>query len=250
MSSTITRRAAVTAVAALLAGGIATTGSADAAVAHPGATRVAAAHAPSAVAIPPLKPGARGAAVTALQQRLNALGYWVGTPTGTYGSQTAQAVMALQKVAGLGRDGVLGAQTKAALDRGVRPVARTKTGHVIEIDKARQVLMVVDGGKVTKIFNTSTGGGYRYGKGSVAVTPSGTFHVWYRWGGNGWQHGKLGAMYRPYYFNGGVAIHGVGSPSGVGARPASHGCARVTMASQDELLGSGALKMGTTVVVY
>ena len=49
----------------------------------------------------PLRPGDEGARVRRLQQDLNAAGYWLGTPDGTYGHLTSQAVMALQKSAGL-----------------------------------------------------------------------------------------------------------------------------------------------------
>ena len=41
----------------------------------------------------------------ALQQRLAELGYWLGEPDGTYGGLTTQAVLALQGVAGIDRDG-------------------------------------------------------------------------------------------------------------------------------------------------
>ena len=52
------------------------------------------------IASAPIKPGATGAAVLALQQRLTALGYWLGTPDGKFGDSTEQAVWALQKAAG------------------------------------------------------------------------------------------------------------------------------------------------------
>ena len=48
-------------------------------------------------------------------------GYWNGSADGVYGGLTSQAVMALQKAAGLGRDGVLGPATRRALQNGVRP---------------------------------------------------------------------------------------------------------------------------------
>ncbi|MDQ1382228.1 MAG: hypothetical protein QOJ71_2947, partial [Actinomycetota bacterium] len=42
----------------------------------------------------------------------------------------------------------------------------------------------------------------------------------------GWQKGKLGTMWNPYYFNGSDAVHGLDS---VPNYPASHGCARIPM---------------------
>ena len=57
---------------------------------------------------PTLNPGASGAAVVQLQQQLYALGYWVDTTGGSFDDSTEQAVWALQKAAGLPRDGVVG----------------------------------------------------------------------------------------------------------------------------------------------
>ncbi len=49
----------------------------------------------------PLAPDARGSHVTALQQRLKALGYYWGTADGIYGAATLQAVRAARKALGL-----------------------------------------------------------------------------------------------------------------------------------------------------
>ncbi|MDE3086779.1 MAG: peptidoglycan-binding protein, partial [Acidobacteriota bacterium] len=45
--------------------------------------------------------GMSGPQVLAVQQRLQSLGYWLGTPDGTFGDATQQAVYALQKAAGI-----------------------------------------------------------------------------------------------------------------------------------------------------
>ena len=84
---------------------------------------------------------------------------------GSYGDTTQQAVLAFQKAAGLERDGVAGPQTMKALQAGVTVTPRSTAGHVIEIDKARQLVLIVNNGKVADIFNTSTGSGqpYQYG---------------------------------------------------------------------------------------
>ena len=50
---------------------------------------------------PNLSLGDSGPAVLALQQRLSSLGYWLGTPSGTFGDSTEQAVYAIQKAAGI-----------------------------------------------------------------------------------------------------------------------------------------------------
>ena len=44
----------------------------------------------------------------------------------------------------------------------------------------------------------------------------------------GWRESKLGLLYNPLYFNGGIAIHGAASVPGY---PASHGCVRIPMTS-------------------
>ena len=49
----------------------------------------------------PLAPGARGSHVAALQDRLRALGYYVGSSDGIYGAGTAQAVRAARSALGL-----------------------------------------------------------------------------------------------------------------------------------------------------
>ena len=194
-----------------------------------------------------LELGEGGPAVAALQQRLVDLGYWMGEPDGTYGQLTRQAVMAFQKVEGLSRDGVAGPVTQERLTSAGRPSPRGGGG--IEIDLERQVIFVVSGGRVTWTLNTSTGNGEAYtsstGGEAQAVTPPGEFRVEREI--DGLREAPLGTLYRPKYFNGGIAVHGSGS---IPAFPASHGCARVTNAAMDLLWSSGAMPIGTPVSVY
>ncbi len=189
-----------------------------------------------------------GEYVLAAQRRLSDLGYWLGTPDGSYGTLTTQAVMALQKAAGIGRDGVLGPNTKAVLDRGVRPAFRTRSGNAIEVDKARQLVLVVVGGSLKTVLNTSTGSGQPYtsdGHTYIASTPQGRFSVQRQIDGK--RVSRLGELWRPKYFTGGYALHG--SPS-VPAFPASHGCVRLTNPAIDMLWSSGLAPIGRTVWVY
>jgi peptidoglycan hydrolase-like protein with peptidoglycan-binding domain len=203
---------------------------------------------PSPAAPPQLKVGAKGAEVTALQQRLTELGYWNGKADGTFGSVTQQAVFALQKAAGLDRDGVVGTKTQQALTSGVRPKAQSKSGHIIEIDKKRQLLMIVDNGTISQIFNTSTGSGQNYeyqGNTYLASTPSGHFTASRQI--DGWRNGPLGPLWRPKYFNGGIAVHG--APS-VPPYPASHGCARLSISAMDWIWANDKMPLKTKVWVY
>ncbi|HET9518359.1 MAG TPA: peptidoglycan-binding protein [Actinoplanes sp.] len=192
--------------------------------------------------------GAKGPAVIELQQRLTELGYWNGKSDGSFGALTRQAVYAVQKAAGLGRDGVVGPKTQAALDQGVRPTARSTRGHVVEINLKRQLLMIVDDGQISHIFNTATGSNQTYvhdGNTYLADTPTGRFRVSRQI--DGWRHGPLGPLWRPKYFNGGIAVHGAYS---VPPYPASHGCARVSIAAMNWLWAHDELPRKTRVWVY
>lgn len=195
-----------------------------------------------------LRPGMSGAYVKSVQQQLSSLGYWLGTPDGSYGGLTTQAVMALQKAAGLGRDGIFGPQTRKALQAGARPSSRAG-GDGVEVDKGRQLLLIVRGGRVQTILNTSTGSGQEYissyGTKAIATTPSGSYHVYYTV--NGMDHGKLGDLWRPRFFNGGIAVHGA---SYVPGYPASHGCARVSNPAIDMIWANDIMPMGSRVTVY
>ena len=132
-----------------------------------------------------LRPGDKGPEVLALQQRLSDLGYWLGTPDGSFGNQTLQAVYALQKAAGIGRDGEVGPAPKRALANKVRPRS-VNGGNGVEIDLDRQLLLIVRDGSVRTILNTSTGNGQpyisSYGTNAVLLNPSnmgfsGTFAI-------------------------------------------------------------------------
>ena len=193
--------------------------------------------------------GDSGPRVLALQTRLTELGYWLGTPDGSFGSLTTQAVMAVQGVAGLRRDGRVGPQTQAALEEGVRPVARSTSGHVTEIDLDHQVILFVDDGEVSLTLHTSTGTFKKYtheGRTHLADTPRGKWEV--TWAQNGWREGELGRLYRPRYFHeDGVAVHGYTSVPG---HAASHGCARVTLPAMDMIWADDLMPKGSAVWVY
>ncbi|MCW2929664.1 MAG: putative peptidoglycan-binding protein, partial [Actinomycetia bacterium] len=83
------------------------------------AGQLAASSKPAAAAyVPPtrtLQYGDRGADVLALQQRLHSLHYWLKI-TGVFDFDTREAMYAFQSVNGLSMDGVVGPQTKRALE--------------------------------------------------------------------------------------------------------------------------------------
>lgn len=205
-------------------------------------------HAASVGDGPELRQGSNGPEVSAVQERLTELGYWIDGVDGWFGFHTEQAVVALQKAAGIARDGVVGPDTRAALAEGVRPQAQTTSGDLLEIDLDRQLLLVVSGGEVERVVNTSTGSGLPYeasdGSERIATTPTGTYTVFREV--DAWDPGPYGALYRPKYFHGGIAVHGYPS---VPPEPASKGCARVSLAAMDWLWESGGIDVHTTVLV-
>lgn len=73
-----------------------------------------------------------------------------------------------QKVEGLQPEGIAGPDTARALAQAVRPRPRSDSDDLVEVDKQRQVLLVVGNGEVEWVFNTSTGNNRRYQSGASA----------------------------------------------------------------------------------
>jgi peptidoglycan hydrolase-like protein with peptidoglycan-binding domain len=66
---------------------------------------------------PTLQEGSTGPEVVTLQQRLNTLGYNVGTADGQFGPSTKAQVVAFQQAHGLTANGIVDSATWAALDK-------------------------------------------------------------------------------------------------------------------------------------
>ncbi len=196
-----------------------------------------------------LGPGAVGPGVAALQRRLFDMGFWLPAIDAQYGSSTTQAVYAFQKANGLPRDGKIGAEDQAALNAGRRPTAASTSGDLVEVDKVRQLLMVIRGGAVLWAFNTSTGSNGTYSSGGNtyrAYTPEGRFTFDRQI--DGYRESHLGTLYRPKYFtSAGHAIHG--SPS-IPPYPASHGCVRLSNAAADFIWAAGLAPLGSPIWVH
>jgi peptidoglycan hydrolase-like protein with peptidoglycan-binding domain len=187
------------------------------------------------VAAPPartLRLGSRGADVARLQGMLIARRYLpAGTPRGRFDERTWHAVVAFQGWQGLPRNGVVAARTWRALAAASvpRPWGGLRSG--LEIDTARQVLLLVRGGAVVRAIHVSTGAYGRTPIGRFAITAksrlswSVPFQVW-----------------MPYanYFHGGYAIHGYPD---VPAYPASHGCVRVPLVEAPGVYGFTSIRM-------
>ena len=188
-----------------------------------------------------LKVGARGQDVAALKDALRAQRYLVDSGN-LYTAKTADAVMAFQKVNVLVRDGVAGAQTRAAITRPQAPRLVGGAANRIEVDKSTQTMALVRNGKLAYISNASTGNP-RHPDGRGIETPNGTFRVDRKI--DGWRHAPLGALYKPSYFNSGIAVHGASSVPG---ERASHGCVRVPMWAADKIFTD--MPVGTQVIVH
>lgn len=181
-----------------------------------------------------LQAGMVGDDVKWLQLRLRDLRFDPGAPDGVFGPTTRQAVWAFQKfVLGLTGEAVDGVVTPEVWDRMqqaivVEPRRPEGTNTRLEVDLPSQTAVLYQGGDVRLITHVSTGSGQEWcAKGwcGQAVTPSGVYEVT-RIYPDGWRDSKLGSLYNPVFFNGGIAVHGFKSvPNG----PASKGCVRIPM---------------------
>lgn len=184
----------------------------------------------TAVVAPRLALGSRGPSVRAVEQRLRELGFALPRVDGLFALDTYQAVLAFQKVRGLPWTGRVDARTWRYLASASRPRARYRGNHV-EVNKSRQVLHLVRGGRVVLTVHVSTG--------ATGNTPVGRWRVYRKQVGWDW------VLWYPMYFVGGFAIHGYPS---VPAYPASHGCVRVPMWVAPRL--HAAVRYGESVYVY
>jgi peptidoglycan hydrolase-like protein with peptidoglycan-binding domain len=166
----------------------------------------------------PEKQGVPTEATRSLQQALADRGFLTAADVdGRAGPRTTSAVVAFQKWAGLARDGQAGPATRAALGASSRPVPiGTGTGRRVEVLLDRQLALVIDGSRVTRVVDVSTGKpGFETPTGSFRVTRkeqrswSVPYKVWLPWAS---------------YFVGGVAFH---EYPDVPPSAASHGCVRV-----------------------
>jgi lipoprotein-anchoring transpeptidase ErfK/SrfK len=158
-------------------------------------------------------PGSKGPAVKWLQSKLASLHY-VTSRSGVYDAATGRAIMAWRKVAGYSRTYTAGSDVFAGMlkGRGVFKVRHPKDGRHVEARLNQQVLALIDGSKVERIYHTSSG------KPSTP-TIQGKFRVYMKTPGT-----NAKGMVDSNYFIRGYAIHGYAD---VPAYNASHGCLRV-----------------------
>jgi hypothetical protein len=178
--------------------------------------------------------GSRGPIVSLYQRGLAQLGYAVSR-SGRWDDATARASMAYRKVNGMARRFAASSRIVRRVLRGqgaFKP-ERSYRGRHVEADISRQVMALVEDGKVRRVYHISSG---------APSTPTvlGTYRVYRKDPGtNG-----VGMVHSSYFIRG-YAIHGYKS---VPPYNASHGCLRVPIPDAWSIYRW--IRMGDRVVVY
>jgi peptidoglycan hydrolase-like protein with peptidoglycan-binding domain len=180
------------------------------------------------------RPGARGPAVRLLQQHLAAMGYVTGR-RGLFDERTARAVLAFRKVTGMARTTVADTSLFKALlaGKGTFKVRHPDHGKHVEADLSRQVIALIQGSRVERIYPASSG------KPSTP-TIQGSFRVYSKSPG----FNAKGMFYSNYFIRG-FAIHGYAE---VPVFAASHGCLRIPI--PDAISVFRWIRIGDIVDVY
>jgi len=177
---------------------------------------------------------ARKRAVAALQRRLKRLGYVTGR-NGVFDGRTARAVLAFRKVTGMRRtsEATTAVMRRIARGKGAFKIRRPDHGRHAEADLTRQVLALIEGGKVRRIYPISSG---------KPSTPTvlGSFRVYSKTPGT-----NAKGMVDSAYFIRGYATHGYYT---VPIYPASHGCLRLPIPDARTVFNW--MRIGTPVDVY
>ncbi len=153
-------------------------------------------------------PGSKGPQVKWLQNKLASLHY-VTSRSGVYDAATGRAIMAWRKVAGYSRTYTATSDVFAGMlkGRGVFKVRHPKDGHHVEARLNQQVLALINGSKVERIYHTSSG------KPSTP-TVQGKFSVYMKTPGI-----NAKGMVDSNYFIRGYAIHGYADVPAVQRQP-------------------------------
>ncbi|MYW31727.1 L,D-transpeptidase family protein [Streptomyces sp. SID2119] len=202
--------------------------------------------------------GSEGAQVRELQARLRQIGHFGRTPTGYYGTVTAEAVRSFQAERGTEATGATDAvtwrkllamtrtPTADELDPPTeRPVAepdrRCLTGRVLCISKKSRTLAWMIDGRVVSAMDVRFGSEY-------TPTREGEFPVFWK------SRDHVSTLYdtpMPYalFFSGGQAVHYSADFAANGYGGASHGCVNVRDKAKVAALFDQ-VKNGDKVVIY
>jgi peptidoglycan hydrolase-like protein with peptidoglycan-binding domain len=109
-----------------------------------------------------VKVGDQGAEVTALQERLQALGYFKSNATGYFGSVTKDAVIRFQQAKGLTPDGVVGTDTEESLRE------KSLQSQELESESSKRILQLGDrGSQVNAIQKRLAVAGFSSGENGI-----------------------------------------------------------------------------------
>ena len=175
--------------------------------------------------------------IKAYEQRLADLHFDPGPIDGVFDQDTAYAMQAVEKIAGLPRAGRITPAEAQYLQtfQYPTPLHPTAEANRTEINVTNQTITLYESYQVRLITTTSTASGVTFCYNTpkraptahvceVATTPNGRYAYYLFRAGN--DSGDLGTLFNPYYFFKGRAIHGYAQVPTV---PASHGCARIPM---------------------
>ncbi|MBI2691601.1 MAG: L,D-transpeptidase family protein [Solirubrobacterales bacterium] len=181
-----------------------------------------------------IRPGSRGVAVRLFQNRLRSLSY-VAPLNGRFDAGTGRAFIAFRKVNGMSRRAAAGSSVarKLAAGTGGFRLRYPGAGRHIEVSTSKQIMVMADKGKVTRIYHVSTGK-------SSTPTIRGTYRVYRK---DPTTNAK--GMVKSSYFIRGYAIHGFKDVPIFGA---SHGCVRVPIPNASSIFRW--VRMGTRVDTY
>lgn len=181
-----------------------------------------------------IRRGSSGVAVRLFQSKLASLKYVVPV-NGRFDAATGRAFMAFRKNSFMKRNETAGYRVarKLAEGKGGFKLRRKGNERRIEVSIKRQVMALVDNGKVQRVYTVSTG---------APSTPTirGRYRVYRKdWGTN------AKGMVHSSYFIRGYAFHGFKS---VPPYNASHGCVRIPIPNAASVFNW--IKMGTRVDTY
>jgi hypothetical protein len=202
--------------------------------------------------------------VEAMQALLASKQFDPGPIDGIFGGATKRAVWAFEKlVLGIPREemgGVVTPDIWAQMNADFRVAPRrTPGGNHMEVYLPEQVSVLFFNGEARVISHVSSGEGITWcdeveidlddgttelkGICGKAVTPGGVYQFERKV--EGWRNAKLGRLYKPVYFNYGIAIHGAGN---VPDSPASRGCVRHPMHIADYI--QDLITIGDAIYVF
>jgi hypothetical protein len=178
--------------------------------------------------------GSRAPFIALIQRRLAALHFYI-PQTGVYDNGTALALDAYHRLMGWGTSPSLDSRVASALlsGDGRFPVRYSGDGRHAEANLSKQLLALIDRGRVVWLFPISSGK-------SSTPTILGRFHVYLKTPGY-----LPDGMYFSSFFTGGYAVHGYDPAPDF---PDSHGCVRLPI--PDAVAAYNWLHMGDGVDVY